>query len=210
MFTKEEIVSAAKELVREKGISALTAREVAARLGSSPRPIFTVFKSMKELEEAVNETAMEDFNTRLRKAVTYSPAFKEVGMQMIRFANEEPNLFNLLYTKDGRPETFNGIFDHLGEMEELCLKLVMRDYNLSKEEAEILFKNSWIHCYGISALCASGIAAFTEEDILKLMTDEFVALMMFIKSGKTNPPCVKPLPDPEKKKYRVEELWENI
>ena len=33
-FTKEEIVFAAKEIVREKGLSALTAREVAEKLGS--------------------------------------------------------------------------------------------------------------------------------------------------------------------------------
>ena len=52
-FTKEEIVGAAKELVREKGLSALTARELAKRLGSSPRPIFTAFRSMKEVADAV-------------------------------------------------------------------------------------------------------------------------------------------------------------
>ena len=86
-FTKEEIVFAAKEIVREKGLSALTAREVAEKLGSSPRPIFTVFRNMKELQEAVSESAMRDFNARLRRAADFTPAFKEVGMQMIRFAN---------------------------------------------------------------------------------------------------------------------------
>ena len=97
-FTKEEIVGAAKELVREKGLSALTARELAKRLGSSPRPIFTAFRSMKEVADAVNDSVMEEFNRRLREAAKFTPAFKEVGMQMIRFASDEPNLFNMLYT----------------------------------------------------------------------------------------------------------------
>ena len=57
-FTKEEIVFAAKEIVREKGLSALTAREVAEKLGSSPRPIFTVFKSMDEVMQAIRVEAM--------------------------------------------------------------------------------------------------------------------------------------------------------
>ena len=48
-FTKEEIVAAALELVSEKGIEALTARELGVRLGSSARPIFTAFNSMEEV-----------------------------------------------------------------------------------------------------------------------------------------------------------------
>ena len=45
-FTREEIVAAALDLVSERGMGALTSRDLAARLGSSPRPIFTVFKNM--------------------------------------------------------------------------------------------------------------------------------------------------------------------
>ena len=45
-FTKEEIVTAALNITREKGIDAVTAREIAAKLGSSARPIFTVFRNM--------------------------------------------------------------------------------------------------------------------------------------------------------------------
>ena len=209
-FTKEEIVGTAKELVREKGLSALTARELAKRLGSSPRPIFTAFRSMKEVADAVNDSVMEEFNRRLREAAKFTPAFKEVGMQMIRFANDEPNLFNMLYTKDGRQESFSGVFGQLGEMEELCIKLVMRDYGLNENEAALLFKNSWLHCYGISALCAAGIATFSEEDILKLMTEEFMGLMMLIKSGKIEVTVVKPVPDAKKKDFKVEEIWKQL
>lgn len=209
-FTKEEMICAAKELVREKGLSALTARELAERLGSSPRPIFTVFRNMKELQDAVSDSVMEEFNARLRRAAAYTPAFKEVGMQMIRFASEEPNLFNMLYTKDGRHESFDGVFTHLGEMKELCIKLVMRDYDLNEHDATLLFNNSWLHCYGISALLAAGVATFTEDDILRLMTEEFRALMTLIKSGNTKIPVIKPVPDEEKGDFKVEEIWKEL
>ncbi len=39
-FTKDEIISAALTLVREEGLPCLTARALAARLGSSAKPIF--------------------------------------------------------------------------------------------------------------------------------------------------------------------------
>lgn len=208
-FTKEEIVSAAKDIVRQKGVPALTARELAAVLGSSPRPIFTVFKNMKELYDAVYDSVMEEFNCRLRKAATYTPAYKEVGMQMVRFANDEPSLFDMLYTKDGRKESFSGVFNQLGEMEELCIKLIMRDYGLDESGATMIFKNTWLHCYGISSLCAAGIAAFSEDDIQNLMSVEFFALMSLIKSGKPIP-LIKPVPDSEKKDFKVEEIWNNL
>ena len=45
-FTPEEILRAALDITREHGIGAVTARELGNRLGSSARPIFTVFKSI--------------------------------------------------------------------------------------------------------------------------------------------------------------------
>ena len=46
-FTKEEIVNAALQVVREKGAAALTTRQIAAVLGVSTRPIFTYFQNMQ-------------------------------------------------------------------------------------------------------------------------------------------------------------------
>ena len=42
-FTKNEIVEAAMQIVREQGLEAVTSRELGKRLGSSACPIFTVF-----------------------------------------------------------------------------------------------------------------------------------------------------------------------
>ena len=44
-------------------MSALTSRDLGARLGSSARPIFTVFKSMEEVQEAVRDAAMKRFES---------------------------------------------------------------------------------------------------------------------------------------------------
>lgn len=46
-FTREEIVAAALQVVRTRGLEALTTREIAAELGTSTRPIFTYFESME-------------------------------------------------------------------------------------------------------------------------------------------------------------------
>lgn len=62
-FTKEEIVQAALNVVSEKGVEALTAKELGTALGSSARPIFTVFNSMKEVRDEVRIAAMQRFES---------------------------------------------------------------------------------------------------------------------------------------------------
>lgn len=50
-FTKDEITNAALTVAREKGIGAVSAREVAVVLGTSTRPIFTYYHTMDELKK---------------------------------------------------------------------------------------------------------------------------------------------------------------
>ncbi len=56
-FSKTEITDAALNIVANSGIDALTARSLGEALGSSPRPIFTVFDSMEEVQTQVLKKA---------------------------------------------------------------------------------------------------------------------------------------------------------
>ena len=144
-FTKEEVVAAALDLVSEKGIDALTARELGARLGSSARPVFTVFRNMEEVQQEVRRAAMARFECYAEKAVTFTPAFKQFGMQMILFAVEEPKLYQLLFMSgDGTAHDFERVFAELGRPAMVCVDLLQRDYGLTAEGAMDLFRHVWI------------------------------------------------------------------
>ena len=54
-ITKEDILKAALDLLRQSGETALCARGLAAALGSSTQPIFSNFATMDELRLAVGE-----------------------------------------------------------------------------------------------------------------------------------------------------------
>ena len=56
-FSREEIIDAAINIVREDGFDALTSRALGTKLGSSARPIFTVFQNMEEVQQVVIITA---------------------------------------------------------------------------------------------------------------------------------------------------------
>ena len=186
-FTREEIVAAALELVSEKGMSALTSRDLGIRLGSSARPIFTVFNSMQEVQDAVMLAAMERFEEYAHKAAHLGPVFKQVGMQMILFAKEEPKLYQLIFMSSiSEAQTFDDIYAHLGSVADECLDVLQKDYDLSEDNAKTLFEHVWIHTFGIGALCATGVCDFSHEQIAEMLTQDFTAMMMLMKSGKSN------------------------
>ena len=192
-FTKEEIVAAALELVSEKGIEALTARELGARLGSSARPIFTVFNSMEEVQVEVRAAALKRFESYAEKAMHYTPVFKQVGMQMLLFAMEEPKLYQLVYMSENAGATdFEGIVDRLGDVAQLCVDVIQRDYSLSEKDAKALFEHVWIYTFGIGTLCATGMCRFSQDEIIQMLGQDFMAMLFYAKSGRMNMPTPVP------------------
>ncbi|MBQ8410678.1 MAG: TetR/AcrR family transcriptional regulator [Ruminiclostridium sp.] len=186
-FTREEIIETALNLAADKGIRSLTARELGAALGSSTRPIFTAFESMDEVLLEVRKAALAKFEEYARKAENYTPVYKALGIQMVKFASEQPKLYRLLFMSE-KPEAndFNDVFRNLGDIATLCVDVIQTEYGLSYENSKLLFKHNWIHTYAVGALIATGVCRFTEEEIQDMLSREFVAMLMLIKSGKAD------------------------
>lgn len=183
-FTKEEIVAAALEVVSQKGVEALTARELGNALGSSARPIFTVFKNMEELQDEVRKAAMRRFESFAGHALPDMPLFKQVGMQMVLFGAKEPKLYQLLFMQENRSNnTFDDVFGELGTTADICIEAIQKDYSLSSADAKTLFENVWIYTFGVGALYATRVCQFSEEKVGQMLSTEFQAMMMLVKSG---------------------------
>lgn len=185
-FTKEEIISAALALVREKGAEALTARTLGARLGSSAQPVFTVFGSMEEVWRAVRAAARAVYATYVEEGLTEQPPFKGVGTQYIRFAIREPRLFSLLFMT-GREEApdISGILPAIEDHYERILASISESYRLSRADAERLYRHLWIYTHGIATLCVAGMCQFTAEQISGMLTEVCTALCRTIGKGET-------------------------
>ena len=183
-FKKEEIVAAAMEVVSEKGIESLTAQELRNVLKCSASPIFTVFHTMKEIQDEVRVASMERFEQYEVAAVSDMPIFKQIGMKMVMFGVQEPKLYQLLFMQENRNAvTFKDVFGELGDTATLCIDAIEKDYGLTSEQAKVLFENVWIYTFGIGALCATRVCHFSEEELSQMLTTEFQAMMMLIKSG---------------------------
>lgn len=181
-FTKEEIVETALELVSQRGLEALTARELGAALGSSARPIFTVFENMEELQGEVRKAAMARFEGFAEKHLPDMPIFKQVGMQMVLFGLREPKLYQLLFMQEQEnPSGFDHMLSMLGDTADRCMAAIEADYGLKPQQAKKLFENVWIYTFGIGTLCATGVCRFTQEELSQLLTDQFQAVMGLIR-----------------------------
>ncbi len=183
-YTREEIINKAFEMTRKNGIESVVARELGKELGTSSSPIFTAFKNMEELQHEVRKVAMREFETYVRDAINYTPAFKYVGMKMIEFAMKEPKLFQLLYMRehDGN-ETCAMLIGELGDTVEVCIEIMQKDYALSKEEAQLLFRQIWLHTFGICVLLAGRVCRISPEEISEMLSIEFQGSLMLLKSG---------------------------
>lgn len=183
-FSRDEIVATALQIVSGKGVEALTAKELGDALGSSARPIFTVFRSMKEVQDAVRAAAMRRFESFAEPRMPDMPLFKQVGMQMVLFGAQEPKLYQLLFMRENRSAVrFEDVFSGLGPTASTCVALLQEEYALTEAEARMLFENVWIYTFGVGALCATRVCHFSEEALGQMLSTEFSAMMQLIKSG---------------------------
>ena len=182
-FTRDEIVQTALEVVSQKGVEALTAKELGDALGTSARPIFTVFSSMKQVQDAVREAAMRRFEGFAEQKLPDMPLFKQVGMQMVLFGVREPKLYQLLFMQENRNAvSFDDVFGELGPTAETCIRLIQEEYAMAEADARLLFENVWIYTFGVGALCATRMCQFSEEKLGQMLSIEFQAMMLLVKS----------------------------
>ena len=173
-YTREEMIAAALELVRQGGKDALTARALGAKLGCSAKPIFGLFRNMEELEGEVIAAADAYYQKYLVQKMQEGqyPPYKASGMAYIRFSKEERELFRLLFMRDRSGET---IGENLEEIRPL-LDLIRKNTGLSEREAYLFHLEMWIYVHGIATMLATSYLEWDAEFISNTLTDSYQGL----------------------------------
>jgi len=181
-FTKEEIVEAALNIVKTDGFEALTSRTLGTRLGSSARPIFTVFQSMDEVQQAVTEAAKALYKEYVDQGLMWEHPFKGVGTQYILFSMNEPKLFQLLFmTEQPSIPNLSGVLPLIEESYEEILLSIQNNYGINEFFAEKLYHHLWIYTHGIATLCATKMCRFTGDEISSMITEVCTSILKNIK-----------------------------
>ena len=98
-FSKEEIIEAAFELVREQGWQGFSVQAIAKAIGGSTMPIYSHFGNVRELEDAVVWRALELLKLRMTEVRT-GDKWIDHAINWVSFAEEERHLHSIIW--DGR------------------------------------------------------------------------------------------------------------
>ncbi|MBQ7338092.1 MAG: WHG domain-containing protein [Clostridia bacterium] len=172
-FTKQEIVDAALSLIRERGTDALTARNLGQQLGSSSRPIFTLYQSMAQLQADVIDAAYALYHDYIARetATGLYPPYKASGMAYIRFAVEETSLFELLFMRKRTQEEIA-----VGICDPVIIERILQANAITREQAEQLYLEMWICVHGIATMLATSYFTMEWDRISEILTDTYQAL----------------------------------
>ena len=174
--TKEEIIAAALEILRQKGMEAVNARAVAAALGCSTQPIFSNYSSMGALQHDVLAAGYAEYNRWIEQQMKEGqyPPYKASGMAYIAFAQQEKPLFRLLFMRDRSHEDAS---PRLGDDVEPLLDLIQQAAGISRESARMFHLEMWIYVHGIAAMAATSFLDWDTELISASLTDAYRGLL---------------------------------
>lgn len=176
-ITKELILEKAFEIAKTQGIEKVSNREIAKKLNSSIRPIYYQFKNSEEL---YNELLikMEEYFYRflLDNTIENIPKYKQVGINYIKFAKCETNIFKDLFMRKTNLVVENFI-KQTKEFKEVE-KLIKISTNLKDEEIKKFHVKMWIFTHGLATLVANNTINLTNNQITELLSYEFQALML--------------------------------
>ena len=166
-FQKEEIVLAALSVARKAGMDAVTAREVAAELGVSTRPIFTYFDPIEQLKGEVFQLAKARYRDYIERGLAGPVPFLGVWRQYLRFAGEEPELYKLLFLT--RPDSaVGGAAEAMRFSQELARESIMRVYGMDAHTADCFFRDLWLAAFSFGTLIVTDDCPWSEEEMLAI------------------------------------------
>lgn len=171
--TEEQIILVALDLTRKNGIESVNARSIAKVLNCSIQPIFRNFETMGSLKKHLNNRAQSIYDEYIQKGMESNlNPFLGIGLGYITFAQEEKNLFKLLFMTNEFKHT--GLIQLIRDDEnQEIVTLVSQLSGLNMHKSEQLFIDIWLTTHGIASMIATNDLELTESEITKILRDAF-------------------------------------
>ena len=173
-ITKNNIIDTALSIVQKHGVDALNARNIASVLNCSTQPIFSNFSSIDELKFEIIKKAETLAQKYIQSEIEKNefPPYKASGMGYIRFANEEKELFKLLYMRNRSNEMINDENDLFQQM----IGYVTNCTGLLHDQAKLFHLEIWAVVHGIATMLATNYLTLDWELISHIITDVYEGL----------------------------------
>ena len=172
-ITKEMIVEAAFNIVQKEGADKVTARSISEQLNCSTQPVLYYFSTVEDIKKLVYKK-VDEYHTDyiMDTDIDYGNPMLTIGMNYIRFAIKETNLFRFLFQSN----EFSGVgMLDLLETEELLpiLAVLQNELNMSMEDTKNVFSTLFIFAHGYASLYANNTMIYDELNVMKALEKIF-------------------------------------
>ena len=161
-ITKDMIIQAAVEVARQSGHENINARTVSEQLHCSTQPVMYHFSTIDAMKRAAYAQVDHLHSENLMTIPPGQDPILGIGLNYIRFAVEEPQLFRFLF-QSGYAEEHNLL--EMVDSEGLAPVLaVMRDgVGLSMEKTRDVFITVALFAHGYASIIANNHLEFDEK-----------------------------------------------
>ena len=161
---EEKIISAAIEVVRNSGFENINARAVSAQLRCSTQPVMYHFSTIDNLKKAVYRQVDRLHTEYMMNIPPGQNPILGIGLNYIRFAVEEPQLFRFLFQSGFAEE--NSLMEMV-DSEELVpvLSAMQKGAGLSMKKTKYVFITVAMFAHGYASIIANNHLEFDEKMI---------------------------------------------
>jgi AcrR family transcriptional regulator len=193
---RELILRAARDIIERGGLSGLSAREVARRIGYSPGTLYNIFENLDDLVLHVEGRLLEELEqelTALPREESAEALLRRLARTYLAYTHRQPKLWNLLFEHHLPPSRpvpawYQQRIEALLTRIEEALAPIMgdRDAAALKRSARVL----WAGVHGITSLSTTDKLSTITTEAAQLLVDDLVSTYIL---GLSQRPAAAPL-----------------
>ena len=180
-ITKEMVINAAFEVTRIMGSENVNARTVSEKLGCSTQPVMYHFARIEEMKRAVYEKA-DRFHTEYLMNITkpQEGVMLGIGLNYIRFAIKEPNLFRFLFQSGFAAG--NSLLEMIDSEELLpVLSAMQKAVGMDIEQTKEVFLTIAMFAHGYASIIANNSLEYDEKVVAEHLERAYRGAVLAVK-----------------------------
>lgn len=165
-ITKDMIINAAVEVAKQSGYENINARTVSAQLHCSTQPVMYHFSTIDAMKQAAYAQVDKLHSEYMMTVSPEQDPILGIGLNYIRFAVEEPQLFRFLFQSGYAEE--NSLLEMIDSEELVPVLATMQEgAGLSMEKTKQVFLTVALFAHGYASIIANNGLEYDEKLVAK-------------------------------------------
>ena len=161
-ITKDMIINAAIEIAKQSGYESINARTVSEQLHCSTQPVMYHFSTIDSLKRAVYKRVDQLHSEYMMNTPPGQDPILGIGLNYIRFAVDEPQLFRFLFQSGYAEE--NSLLEMVDSEELIPVLEAMREgAGLNMQKTRNVFITVALFAHGYASIIANNHLEFDEK-----------------------------------------------